>query len=145
MTFAPPKKEGEDLDFSGDVKCTGMAVYLGVYEEVKDEDAAKAGNDTAGESGDIYNSTPATTPAQNTAKEESGFKLEKSCNFVILNEFSFKEVLLHNTPPPELSQYPDNYGMAVKIEDDMLKDARGNIVGAMDNRSTMPDMSKPHL
>jgi hypothetical protein len=33
MTFAPPKKEGGDIDFSGDVKCTGMAVYLGVYAE----------------------------------------------------------------------------------------------------------------
>jgi len=109
MTFAPPKKEGGDIDFSGDVKCTGMAVYLGVYAEVKDEDAAKAGNDTAGESGRDQDSEEAPTPAQNTAKEESGFKLEKSCNFVILNEFSFKDVLLNNTSPEELTQYEGNW------------------------------------
>ena len=142
MTFAPPKKEGEDLDFNGDVKCTGMAVYLGVYASGDWKNKSKAGNDTAG--GGVADWEQSEQPAQDTSKSESAFKVERSCHFVILNEFSFKEVLLKNKAPKPLTQYP-SYGSVVTIEDDMLKDARGNIVGAMDNRSTMPDMSKPHL
>lgn len=136
MSFAPPKNPNDPVDFSGDVLCTGAAVYLGVYAEIKDSDDAKAGADKAGERGrDRDEETE--QPAQNTSSKESALKVERSCNFVILHEFSFKDVLLNDTPPPALAQYP-NFGPPVEAKDDMLIDAQGNIVGAMDAHATMP-------
>ena len=104
MRFAPPKKPGDPLDFDGDVLCTGATIYLGVYAELKDDDKAKAGTDTAG--GGVADFPENTQhPAQNTASHEKGFKVERGCNFVILHKFSFKEVLLHNKQAPPLKQY----------------------------------------
>jgi len=37
MTFAPPKTKDQSVDFSGDIICTGMAIYLGIYAEIKDD------------------------------------------------------------------------------------------------------------
>jgi flagellar hook protein FlgE len=144
MTFAPPKKEGEALDFSGDVICTGAAVYLGVYAEtnIKKDTEARSNTDTTG--GGIADGEESENHSQTTTQKEGAFKVERSCNFVILNEFSFKDVLLNNTPPPPLTQYPQD-GIAVGIRDDLYVDAAGNIVGAMDNHATMPSMTKPHF
>ena len=141
MTFAPPEKPNDPVDFSGDILCTGAAVYLGVYAEIKDDDDAKAGADKAGESEDIYNSLATEQSTQDTSSKESTLKVERSCDFKILHEFSFKDVLLNDTPAPALAQYP-NHGVPVEVIDDMLIDAQGNIVGAMDAYATMPAMDR---
>ena len=136
MTFAPPKKPNDPVDFNGDILCTGAAVYLGIYAQLekKKETEARNSTDTAG--GGRTDGT-STQPAQDTSSKESALKVERSCNFVILHEFSFKDVLLNDTPPPALAQYP-NFGPPVEVKDDMLIDAQGNIVGAMDTHATMP-------
>jgi len=104
MTFAAPKKPNDPIDFNGDILCTGAAVYLGVYAQLekKKDTEAKAGSDTTG--GGRTDGT-STQPAQDTSSKESGLKVERSCNFVILHEFSFKEVLLDNKKAPSLRQY----------------------------------------
>ena len=141
MSFAPPKNPNDPVDFSGDILCTGAAVYLGVYAEIKDDDDAKAGADKAGESEDIYNSLATEQSTQDTSSKESALKVERNCDFKILHEFSFKDVLLNDTPAPALAQYP-NHGVPVEVIDDMLIDAQGNIVGAMDAHATMPAMDR---
>ena len=105
LTFAAPKKPNDPIDFNGDILCTGAAIYLGVYAQGGVYTDKEAGTDTAGESGDIYNSSDSEQSAQDTSSQESGLKVERSCNFVILHEFSFKEVLLNNKKAPPLRQY----------------------------------------
>ncbi len=139
MSFVPPENPNDPVDFSGDILCTGAAVYLGVYAEIKDDDDAKAGADAAG--GGVDDDEYTDQPAQDTSSKESALKVERSCNFVILHEFSLVDVLLNNTPPPALAQYP-NFGPPVEVKDDMLIDAQGNVVGAMDAHATMPAMER---
>lgn len=138
MTFAAPKKPGDPIGFDGDVLCTGATIYLGVYGELKTkkDTEARAGTDTAG--GERTDGT-GTHPAQNTASHEEGLKVERSCDFVILHEFSFKEVLLHNKQAPELTQYPHS-ATPVALQGDMILDEHGGIYGTMDNDATMPSM-----
>ncbi len=146
MTFAPPKEESKTVEFDGDVICTGMAIYLGVYAEADWKNKSKAGTDTTGGGVADFPSEaqPPQKAKQTTAKSESAIKVERRCHFVILHEFSFKEVLISNEKPPKLSQYP-RYGSPVRIQDGMLLDNDGNVVGTMDDHATMPNMNKPYL
>ena len=100
LSFSPPK-EGKELDYNGDITCTGAEIYFGAYIEISDSHSHQTAQNTQG--GGRDNDEDEEIPIKR--EDETGFKLEKSSSFVLMHAFSFKKLLRDLTPPPALVQY----------------------------------------
>jgi len=126
LSFMPPK-EGKELDYNGDITCTGAEIYFGAYIEISDSHSHQTAQNT--EAGGMNNRPHPITKRE----DETGFKLEKSSSFVLMHAFSFKKLLKDLTPPPDLVQYEtaDINGL--------YRDG-----SSMDNDSTNPSYTIPN-